>query len=534
VSRMFASPEGQGGFRRALAARAVGALAVGALVALAARADSGAPGATTSLIVSDVAVGLLFVVGGAWAPGPTVQRVLFAAVGASWLIASFEPTARLLHQAALLIALLAFPAGRLHGAARLLLAGLAVPVGLLLVPQLGVAVMFACVAGVVLLNVRSEPVAAWFPAAAAAGVAAVLAASWSAARYNRDSFDPTRALVAYELVLIVVAIGYPIAARAVAANRAKLADRLLSDESLVGLDGLSTVLGSALGDPQLRLYRWGGDDLGYVDSHGHRAVGELGNSRWLRVAEGTRPLGAVEHRSGALDDAPTAAAVSAAVALTVRNVELHEELQSRLDDLEAARRRLVEAADRQRVATAARLRGEVVIPLQQAASELRALGTANADDEAVDALAVVVRETTAATDEIAGLVAGVPPARLGGGRLREAVEALAGRSPAPVTVTASPAAASDPDTEATLFYVCSEALTNAVKHAKASQIDIAISEVDEAVVVTVADDGCGGADLSGSGLQGLADRLATRGGRLRVVSPPGAGTTVTAMLPRLR
>jgi signal transduction histidine kinase len=509
-------------------------LAVGWLVVLAVRADSGAPGATAWLIVLDVAVGLLFIVVGAWAPGPALQRVLFAAVGASWLIASFEPTARLLHQAALVIALLAFPAGRMHGAARWLLAGFTVPVGLLLVSQPGIALMFACVAGLALVNVRIDPVAAWFPAGAAAGVAAVLAASWSAARYNRDAFDPTRALVAYELVLVVVAIGYPIAARAVVANRARLADRLLSDEGLVGLDGLSAVLGSALGDPQLRLYRWRGDDLGYVDSHGHRAVGELGNSRWLHVAEGTRPLGAVEHRSGALDDPPTAAAVSAAVALTVRNVELHEELKSRLDDLEAARRRLVEAADRQRAATAARLRGEVVSPLQQAASELRALGTANADGEAVDALAVVVQETTAATDEIAGLVAGVPPARLGGGRLCEALEALAGRSPAPVTVTTSPAAASDPDTEATLFYVCSEALTNAVKHATASQIDIAINRVDDAVVVTVADDGCGGADPSGSGLQGLADRLAARGGQLRVVSPPGAGTTVTATIPASR
>jgi signal transduction histidine kinase len=101
-------------------------------------------------------------------------------------------------------------------------------------------------------------------------------------------------------------------------------------------------------------------------------------------------------------------------------------------------------------------------------------------------------------------------------------------------VTTSPAAASDPDTEATLFYVCSEALTNAVKHATASQIDIAINRVDDAVVVTVADDGCGGADPSGSGLQGLADRLAARGGQLRVVSPPGAGTTVTATIPASR
>lgn len=516
-----------------LVARSLGVSAVGGLVVLAVRADRGVPGATGWSIGSDVGLGLLFVVGAAWAPGPMVQRALFAAVGATWLIASFEPAARLLHQTVLVIALVAFPAGRLHGVVRWLLAALAVPMGLLLFTQLGVAVVFALVAVTALATVRSDPVAATFPAGAAAGVAAVLAVTWSATRLDR-AVDPTRALLAYELVLAMVAIGYPLAARAVGANRAKLADRLLGDEGLVGLDGLSAVLGRALGDPHLRLYRWQGNDAGYVDGRGHRAVGEVGDRRWLHVTDGSTPLAAVEHRSSALDDPPTAAAVSAAVGLSLHNVQLHEQLQSQLDDLEAARRRLVAAADRQRAATAARLRGEVLVPLRHATSELRRLAATGVGDEAAQALEVVVQECTAATEEIAGLVAGVPPVQLGRGRLADVVEALARRSPVPVTVTASSTAASDPDTEATLFYVCSEAVTNAVKHATATRIDIAVRRVDDAVVVTVADDGCGGADPSGSGLQGLADRLATRDGRLRVDSPSGAGTTVTATIPASR
>jgi signal transduction histidine kinase len=478
----------------------------------------------------DVGLGVLFVVGAAWAPGPMVQRALFAAVGATWLIASFEPVARSLHQAVLVIALVAFPAGRLHGAMRWLLAALAVPTGLLLFTQLGVAVVFALVAGTALAKVRSDPAAATFPAGAAAGIAGVLAVSWSAARFDRPALDPTRALLAYELVLVVVAIGYPLAARAVGANRAELADRLLGDDGLVGLDGLSIVLSRALGDPDLRLYRWQGNEAGYVDGRGHRAVDEVGDRRWLLVADGSTPLAAVEHGSSALDDPPTAAAVSAAVGLSVHNVQLHEQLQSQLDDLEAARRRLVAAADRQRAATAARLRGEIVMPLQHAISELRVTVT-GVGEEAGQALEVVVQEVTAATEEIAALVAGVPPVELGRGRLAEVVEALARRSPVPVTVMASSTAASDPDTEATLFYVCSEAVTNAVKHARATRVDIAIRRLGDAMVVTVADDGCGGADPSGTGLQGLADRLAARDGRLRVASPPGAGTTVTATIP---
>ena len=170
-------------------------------------------------------------------------------------------------------------------------------------------------------------------------------------------------------------------------------------------------------------------------------------------------------------------------------------------------------------------------PLEQATDELRSVGT-NADGDGAEALALVVQELGTATDDIVALVAGVPPARLGGGRLRDAVATLAARSPVPTTVSSAPTFACDPDTETTLFYVCSEALVNAVKHAGASGINIAITSDGDAVGVSVSDDGHGGADAAGSGLQGLADRLASRGGRLRVVSSPGAGTTVTAAFPR--
>ena len=92
-------------------------------------------------------------------------------------------------------------------------------------------------------------------------------------------------------------------------------------------------------------------------------------------------------------------------------------------------------------------------------------------------------------------------------------------------------AAASQEAETALFYVCCEALANAVKHAGATRVEIAVERQDGGVVATVADDGCGGADPSGSGLVGLADRLAARKGRLRVDSPPGAGTTVTAVVP---
>ena len=89
----------------------------------------------------------------------------------------------------------------------------------------------------------------------------------------------------------------------------------------------------------------------------------------------------------------------------------------------------------------------------------------------------------------------------------------------------------DHGAETALFYVCSEALANAIKHAHATTIQVDLHRAGECLVATIADDGCGGADPSGSGLQGLADRVAASAGRLRVESPPGAGTTVTATVP---
>ena len=109
---------------------------------------------------------------------------------------------------------------------------------------------------------------------------------------------------------------------------------------------------------------------------------------------------------------------------------------------------------------------------------------------------------------------------------------MAERSGALVEVTVEFTDSADVDTETTLYYICSEALTNAVKHSAARRIGIVIGGDKDRITLSVSDDGRGGADMSGSGLQGMADRLASRGGRLRVDSPSGVGTTVAASLPR--
>jgi signal transduction histidine kinase len=276
--------------------------------------------------------------------------------------------------------------------------------------------------------------------------------------------------------------------------RAKVADQLLSDEQLAGLDGLATVLGDALGDQDLRVYRWDEPDAAYVDGRGQRVARGPGR-RWLTVTSPNGPIAAVEHRSPALEDGPTVAAVTSAVRLAVTHLRLQEEQRRRLLELEASRARIVAAADRQRERAAAELRKDVDGPLRIAQSELHAVRPSVRDPGA--ALDVVISELEAAIREIADLVAGIPPADLGEGRLRRALEALAEASPIPVGVAYAVDAAADQETETALFYVCCEALANAVKHARATRVTLVVRRLDEGVAVTISDDGGGGADASG-------------------------------------
>jgi signal transduction histidine kinase len=102
--------------------------------------------------------------------------------------------------------------------------------------------------------------------------------------------------------------------------------------------------------------------------------------------------------------------------------------------------------------------------------------------------------------------------------------------PVDLAVDAEPA---DPLTEATLFFLCSEALTNAAKHAAAATIAIDLRQAGGSLHLVVSDDGRGGARLaSRGGLRGLADRVEALGGKFGLESRAGAGTTIRVELPR--
>jgi len=129
------------------------------------------------------------------------------------------------------------------------------------------------------------------------------------------------------------------------------------------------------------------------------------------------------------------------------------------------------------------------------------------------------------------LAQGIHPIDLTDKGVGAALRALIGHAPIPMTVVDEVDERLDPDVEAALYFAGAEAITNAVKHARASTLSVVLGRTDAHVYVEVIDDGVGGADYDGgSGLRGLCDRMATVAGTLEIHSPPGAGTRLIARI----
>ena len=263
---------------------------------------------------------------------------------------------------------------------------------------------------------------------------------------------------------------------------------------------------------------------GPVDGHAIRsAVGTpivVDGRVWGAICAGSRraePLPAgTEARVGQFTEL---------AATAISNIQARSELA-------ASRARIAAAADQER--------GRVVRDLHDGAQQ-RLVHTVltlrlarDALPRRADAASALVSEALEqaerATDELRELALGILPAVLTRGGLRAAVDALASRMTVPVETAVSvgrlPAAA-----EATAYFVVAEALTNVAKHADAARAAVSAHAGDGELQILVRDDGVGGARPDGSGLLGIADRLAAVDGRLRIESPAGGGTLVAAAIP---
>ena len=133
--------------------------------------------------------------------------------------------------------------------------------------------------------------------------------------------------------------------------------------------------------------------------------------------------------------------------------------------------------------------------------------------------------------ELRDLARGIHPPILTDRGLAAALAALVARGPIPVDVHVELSERPSAAVESAAYFVAAEALANAAKHGGASRIDIRIVRMGDSIIVTVLDDGRGGADPDGSGLRGLRGRVEALDGTFRVESPPGGPTIVEAVLP---
>jgi signal transduction histidine kinase len=284
-------------------------------------------------------------------------------------------------------------------------------------------------------------------------------------------------------------------------------------------------LARSVGDPALVLGYWDEGRSAYVDEsgqvitlpqpHGDRAV-------LLVSGKAGEPAAAIVHDPAVLEEPELAEAVTAAVRIAVSNLDLQAQVRAKVEQVRASRRRLVEAADAERRRLERELR-ELAEPRLQAIAGL----LAHSGPETGDAR----RELDAVRDELGTLARGIHPRILTESGLAAALEELSARLPLPVGIEAD-GGALPPAVAAAAYFVCSEGLANAAKHAGATHLSLVAKRRNHTLVVEVSDDGAGGADLAGgSGLQGLIDRVEALGGALLVDSAPGAGTVLRAEIP---
>ena len=144
-----------------------------------------------------------------------------------------------------------------------------------------------------------------------------------------------------------------------------------------------------------------------------------------------------------------------------------------------------------------------------------------------------IEHANAALDELRELAAGVHPSILTKRGLPAAINALARRSPLPVSVWAATPERLPEGTEANAYFLIAEALTNAVKHARATRVEVSMKCDGRTLMLEIRDDGIGGASMetAGTGLKGIADRASALGGSLTIVSAQREGTSVRATIP---
>ena len=298
---------------------------------------------------------------------------------------------------------------------------------------------------------------------------------------------------------------------------------------------LRELLAQALRDPTLSLIYWLPQYGSWADQDGNPATLPEPNSgrRVTLVRQNGEQIAALVYDATLGEEPELVEAVSAAAGIALENGRLEAELRARLQELHGSRTRVVEAQQNERRRLERDLHDGAQQRLVALALELGLLAEqANADPATQTRLKRARGEIAESLSELRDLARGLHPAVVSGHGLAVALESLVAAAPLEVELKADELPRLPEQFEVAAYYVVSESLTNAAKHAQASRVSVEVRVADDTLIVEIVDDGIGGADSErGTGLRGLADRVEALNGRLRIWSAPGSGTRVRAEIP---
>jgi signal transduction histidine kinase len=503
--------------------------------------------------VPDLAVGWTLIGCGlvAWKQRPESRTgPLMAATGFTWFLGNFGDlgmaavawvSAHLvyLHRGPLVQLVLTFPSGR--PSSRLAKAAVVVGYAAAVITPVWRSEVATILLAVLLLGVCARDYvravgrsrrARRIALQAVAGLSVVLVGT-AAARLLLPAGEVSGpSLLVYEATLCVLAVGLLAGLLLAPWDRAAVTDLVVElGEARTGT--LRGALSRALGDPSLEIGYWLSDAGAFVDAEGRMLpIPDPGSGRSVTVVEREgQPVAVLVHDPAVLADPGLLEAVASAAQLAASHARLQAEVQGRVVELDASRRRILAARDDERQRLEHRLHEGTERRLGELADTLRRSRWSASGQRTREQIARAEAQLAPTLEELRRLAHGLHPGVLSEKGLEGALAALAKDFPIPVQVTV--AGDQVPSWAAVVVYfVCAEALANVAKHAGASRVAVSVTTREGRVRVEIEDDGVGGADPArGSGLRGLADRVETVGGTLQVASVPGHGTRLAAEIP---
>ncbi len=342
----------------------------------------------------------------------------------------------------------------------------------------------------------------------------------------------------FPLLLVALPVGCLIGLLRSGLDMSSVGDLVVKLSGGLAPEQLQPALAQALHDPSLEVAYWLPAQEWFADLEGRRIELPTADSEQAvsLLGDPASPVAALIYDSSLVDEGQLVDTAAAAVHLALQNARLQVQLRAQLEEVRQSRARLVEAADGERQRVERDLHDgaqQQLVTLLLSLQATKAEAMRRSDFETATLIDANIASLREALGELRELARGIHPTILTQAGLVPAIRSLTERCPIPVDVTGElgdPRLA--PPLETALYFVVSEAITNAVKYSKGRRMCISLGRRSGFAVVEVSDDGVGGADLSvGSGLRGLTDRVAAVGGRLIIKSDLTGGTTIHAEVP---